>query len=154
MAQTPRCPLDGGPYEPPFGDCAIYSETNHFPLPWLLERGKSCWAKRLSNVETVYPTCLPHVLTSKSETKSMYFLRWFRYIKVRQYKEDSAVSFLHVWESKVRSAISVLVKHPFFRALHLTISQVGEGLQLHLSTIRPTSVQHSKNSNKQSQDVL
>ena len=27
MAQTPTCLLDGGPYKPPLGDCAIYSET-------------------------------------------------------------------------------------------------------------------------------
>ena len=27
MAQTPTCLLDGGPYKPPFGDCAIYSES-------------------------------------------------------------------------------------------------------------------------------
>ena len=26
MAQTPTCPLDGGSYRPPLGDCAIYSE--------------------------------------------------------------------------------------------------------------------------------
>ena len=27
MAQTPRCPLDGGPYKPPLGVCAIYSQS-------------------------------------------------------------------------------------------------------------------------------
>ena len=27
MAQTPRCLLDGGPYKPPFGVCAIYSQS-------------------------------------------------------------------------------------------------------------------------------
>ena len=27
MAQTPRCPLDGGPYKPPLGVRAIYSQS-------------------------------------------------------------------------------------------------------------------------------
>ena len=27
MAQTPRCPVDGGPYKPPLGVCAIYSQS-------------------------------------------------------------------------------------------------------------------------------
>ena len=36
MAQTPTCLLDGGPYKPPLGDCAIYSETtvHSLELTW------------------------------------------------------------------------------------------------------------------------
>ena len=38
MAQTPWCPLDGDPYKPPLGVCAIYSQSTilnicrHWPL--------------------------------------------------------------------------------------------------------------------------
>ena len=42
MVPTQRCPLYWGPYKPPFGDCAIYSETTVINHPknneWYLLR--------------------------------------------------------------------------------------------------------------------
>ena len=34
MAQSPRCPLDGGPYKPPFGDCATYESIHYINGCW------------------------------------------------------------------------------------------------------------------------
>ena len=44
MAQTPRCPLDGGPYKPPLGVCAIYSQSTI---------GQSCFVSICTSADTL-----------------------------------------------------------------------------------------------------
>ena len=71
MAQTPRCLLDGDPYKPPFGDCAIYTETTVIRKAWapiLIEQ-----VNALDTLKDQFPPS--HLSSPKSSFSQSYIPR-------------------------------------------------------------------------------